>query len=556
MQGQRELNEDAYACVNPAVTNVQLIKGACAMIADGTGGDGTGRDASHYCQSRLFEEYYSTPDSWSVERSVIESMNNINRWLFGRRNATKSYLCTLSLIVLRGRSYHIFHVGDTRIYLWRSAKLIKLTQDHHYPGQSNRLVRAMGLDSIVKPDTTQGNIEIGDVFIMTSDGVHACCEDEDITAILKQNYPSQRIAAELGQIGLNKGHGDNSTVQVIQITELPLPNRSEMIAEESYLTASPELNPNDRIDGYIIKKRMGGGGMATIYQAEEIETGRELAIKCPKPELMKQPVQLERFHREEWTGLRLHSPYLMRMYPPTPRRSQYYYIVMEICRGKSLRRRLEEQKQFSTDYIQNIAYQMAKGLNFMHNLNIIHRDIKPENIMVSDEGAVKIVDYGIVRLPGLSQLNTDDEVRNLIGSPYYMAPEFFNQNARGSVQTDIYAMGVVLYELLSGGQFPYGKVDDLDYFGEAPAYRSLMKLRNDLPDWMDQLIHKCVHWDSSERLGALSEFLFCLDHPGEITVVENNSPLAMRRPLTFWKWLAFSQLAIILFLLYQLIASS
>ena len=554
LQGQREINEDAYAFLNPAASNVQMVKGACAMISDGTGGDGSGRDSSHYCQTRLFEEYYSTPDSWSVERSVTESLQNLNRWLFGRRNAGKSYLCTLSIIILRGRGYHIFHVGDTRIYLWRNGKLSHLTQDHHYPGQTNRLVRAMGLDSIVKPDIAQGNIEIGDMFIMTSDGVHACLEDSDFISILSQNYPPQRLAAELCQLGLAKGHGDNSSVQTLLVNELPLPNRSEMVAEESYLSAAPELNPGDRLDGYIIKQRIGGGGMATIYCAEEEGTGREFAIKCPKPELMKQPVQLERFHREEWTGLRLHSPYLLRMYPPSPRRSQYYYIVMEICRGKSLRRRMEEEKVFSIDVVQSLAYQMAKGLNFMHNLNIIHRDIKPENIVISSEGAIKIVDYGIVRLPGLSQLNTDDEVRNLIGSPYYMAPEFFNQKARGSVQTDIYAMGVVLYEMLSGGHFPYGKIDDLDYSGEAPPYRSLMQFRSDLPDWMDHLIRKTVHWDPSERIGALSEFLYCLDHPGEVTVVEQRAPLAQRRPLTFWKWLAFSQLVVIFILLYLLIS--
>lgn len=520
------------------------------MISDGTGGDGSGRDASHYIESRLFEEYYSTPDSWSVERSVHEVLGNINRWLYGRRNAQSSYLCTLSMLVMRGRSYHIFHVGDTRIYLWRGGQLSCLTEDHHYPGHENRLVRAMGLDSIVRADSVQGSLELGDVFIMTTDGVHACLEESDMLPLLAQNLSAQALAGRLCQLGMEKGHGDNATVQVLSITELPMPNRSEMIEEDRYLKAAPELKTGDLLDGYRIEERMASGGMATIYRAQELESGREVAIKCPKPELMKQPVQLERFHREEWTGLRLHSPYLMRIFPPQPKRSQYYYIVMEICRGKSLRRHLESRGAFGVDAVRNVAYQMAKGLHFMHNLNMIHRDIKPENLMLTDEEALKVVDYGIVRLPGLSQLNTDEEVRSLIGSPYYMAPEFFNDRSRGTVQTDIYAMGVVLYELVSGGEFPYGKAEDIQYNGEAPEYRSLSKLREDVPDWLDQLIRKCVHWDLSERFGALSEVLYALDNPGEITVVEISAPLIERRPVTFWKWLAFGEAVVIFFLLY------
>jgi serine/threonine protein kinase/serine/threonine protein phosphatase PrpC len=553
-QGQRELNEDTCACVTPSLENTLLTKGACAMISDGTGGDGTGRDASHYIENRLFEEYYNTPDSWTVERSIMEVLNNINRWLFGRRSPAASYLCTLSALVMRGRSYHVFHVGDTRIYLWRGGELTRLTTDHHYPGHENRLVRAMGLDSGVRADMKQGDLEQGDIFVMTTDGVHGCLQDEDIVQIMEQGLSAQGTAVKLSSLGIEKGHGDNATVQVVSVKELPLPHRSEMIDEDRYLKAAPELNRGDQLDGYRIIERMTSGGMATIYKAEEIESGKEVAIKCPKPELMKRPVQLERFHREEWTGLRLHSPYLMRMFPPQPKRSQYYYIVMEICRGTSLRRSLELNGRFKIETVRNMAYQLCKGLHFMHNLNMIHRDIKPENIIVSDEEAIKIVDYGIVRLPGLSQLNTDEEVRSLIGSPYYMAPEFFNDRSRGSVQTDIYALGVVLYEMISGGEFPYGKAEEINYQGEAPEYRSLRRNREDVPPWLDQVIRKCVEWNPSNRYEALSELLYSLDHPGEITVVQERAPLIVRRPLTFWKWLCFVEAFVIFFLGYMVVS--
>jgi serine/threonine protein kinase len=227
---------------------------------------------------------------------------------------------------------------------------------------------------------------------------------------------------------------------------------------------------------------------------------------------------------------------------------------MEICRGTSLRRSLELNGRFKIETVRNMAYQLCKGLHFMHNLNMIHRDIKPENIIVSDEEAIKIVDYGIVRLPGLSQLNTDEEVRSLIGSPYYMAPEFFNDRSRGSVQTDIYALGVVLYEMISGGEFPYGKAEEINYQGEAPEYRRLRRNREDVPPWLDQVIRKCVEWNPSNRYEALSELLYSLDHPGEITVVQERAPLIVRRPLTFWKWLCFVEAFVIFFLGYMVVS--
>jgi serine/threonine protein kinase len=135
-----------------------------------------------------------------------------------------------------------------------------------------------------------------------------------------------------------------------------------------------------------------------------------------------------------------------------------------------------------------------------------------------------------------------------------MAPEFFNDKSRGTIQTDIYALGVIMYEMASGGKFPYGKVEDINFQGEAPPYRSLTKIRDDVPQWLDQVIKKCVHWDTSERFGALSELLFSLDHPGEITIEKQEKPLIQRRPLTFWKWLCFGQTALIFALAYAVVS--
>lgn len=553
-QGQRDINEDAFACITPTSLDARINKGVGAMVADGTGGDGSGRDASHYVQSELFSEYYSTPESWTVEQSVNAALTAINNWLFSQRSTGKSLICTLSFLLLRGRRYYIAHLGDTRIYLWRRGELTCLTEDHHFPGHHNRLVRAMGLDRIVRPDFISNDLEIGDMFIMTTDGVHGIINDEKIVEILKKGFEPQELSDKLVTLCSALGSKDNITVQVIHVDELPLPNRSEMLEEEQHLVAAPMLTAGQEVDAYKIVKHMATGGMAHIYEAIETESGKRMALKCPKPEWMKNTVQMERFHREEWAGLRLHSPYLLQMFPPKTKRTEYYYMVMEYCPGKSIRQYISDGGKPSLDLVLNLAQQVCRGLHFMHNLNMIHRDIKPENIVITEEGSIKIVDYGIVRLPGLAELSNKKESRSLIGSPAYMAPDFFKQSTRGNFQTDIYALGIVLYEFLTGGQFPFGKVDDLDFKQKMPAYVPVHKYRDDVPDWLNQLLFKTVHWDPEKRYGAVSEILYLLQHPGEVGIVKTEvTSVLTHHGDQFWKWTSLFQLVIIIIMFYLLI---
>ena len=300
-----------------------------------------------FLQTKLFEEYFSTPDSWDVERCVMEALSNLNRWLYDRRASGVTFLSTLSMLVLRGRTYHVFHVGDTRIYLWRSGKLTRLTEGPPLPRtRLNRLMRAMGLDSVVKPDLTSDVLEPGDLFIMTTDGAHGEIQDDDIAALCEQNESPQKLSNETFAAWVWSGHGDNSTVQVLKVTELPLPSRSEMIAEEDHLIAAPELKTGDTIDGYRIRGHSGREAWPPSIWPTRSTVVWTWPSSAPNPNCSTVPCSWSAFTARNGRDLRLHSPYLMRMYPPKPRRSEYYYIVMEYCRGKSLRQRMMSIQSF------------------------------------------------------------------------------------------------------------------------------------------------------------------------------------------------------------------
>lgn len=550
--GLREVNEDSYICIRPQSNEVLANKGILAIIADGVGGSGDGREASQTLCSELSSTYYSTPDSWSIPRSIEHSLQSVNRQLYetNLKLHQRRLACTCSLLVLHGRKGHIFHVGDTRIYRLRGEQLECLTVDHYLPGRPDQLMRAAGLEPELHPDQSSFWIEKGDLYVMTSDGVHRALPPEQLEAAVRSRAGSQKLADELTRSALHHGHGDNATCQVLHLLSLPQTSRTETHEEVSDLRFPPVLDAGATLDDYTVEEELASGGMGTIYLASDNQTGLKVAIKCPNPDWEGNSIFLERFLREEWVGRRLHNQYLMRMMPPQKRRSKYLYLVMEVCRGNNLRSLLEEKKQLDLQQVLDIANQACLGLSFLHNMNIIHRDIKPDNLVLSPEGSLKIVDYGIVLLPDLSDLSDQSELVRWMGSPSYMAPELF-KSSRGSYQSDIFALGVSLYELLTG-HFPYGRVDPgAPYAGR--SYQPLSTHRGDLPSWVDSFLEKAVALDPAQRFEAVSEALHMLAHPGDVKVIRRKAPIIERHPLLVWKSLTFSLAVICLLLLYLLL---
>ena len=218
---------------------------------------------------------------------------------------------------------------------------------------------------------------------------------------------------------------------------------------------------------YMIVSRLGEGGMADVYLALDTLLNREVAIKVLRGELSEDPINLLRFQREANAASALSHPNIVEIFDVGEEGGKHY-IVMEYVRGKTLKQLIAQRGALDKEEAVALMKQLCSGVSEAHKNGIIHRDIKPQNILVKDDGTVKIADFGIATAQNAIQLTQADSV---LGSVHYLAPEC----ARGesaSEQSDIYSLGIVFYELLTG---------DLPHTGDAPMQIALKHMREEIP---------------------------------------------------------------------------
>lgn len=529
--GLRERNEDFYGCVTPSNSLTLENKGISAIIADGVGDTFGGKEASQYTVGGFFTDYYSTPDSWEIDYAANQVLRSINSWLYSQGQKAinvNGLVTTFSMVIFCGCRAYIFHIGDSRIYHFRDAQLTCLTKDHHSP-HSGHLIRALGIDSNVQMDFHCIIVEKDDHFLMTTDGVHGYLEKNALKEILESERGLQSKAELMTTHAFEAGSPDNLTAQIIRLDSLPLASCQELNDKVKYLQFPPLLERGDILDEYHIEGDLATGGMGCLYLATNSFTSEPVVLKCPSLQYEGDPLFLERFLREEWVGRRVHSPHLMKVFPSHVQPRQYLYLVMEFCPGVSIRQKIENKYRFTLDETIEIGKQLCRGLTSLHRLKIIHRDLKPDNILVTPEGAVKIVDYGIALLPALKTLAQEEKPP---GSPCYMAPELFRGTA-GAEQSDIFGLGVTLYEMLTG-DYPYGEIDESGNYAKK-EYKPLSAIRDDIPSWLDTILQKATHKKCEHRYEAPSEILYFLENPDAVPTLSPFIPLIEKDPIFFWK---------------------
>lgn len=208
----------------------------------------------------------------------------------------------------------------------------------------------------------------------------------------------------------------------------------------------------DRLDQYELKELLARSGMASIFKAVDLESGRAVALKIPHVQLESDIVFFERFNREEQIGQGLDHPNIVKVLKP--RSKNRMYMAMEFVEGKSLRAMMQAKQPIPTEKALDIARQVCEALVYLHSKGVVHRDIKPENTLLTASGQVKILDFGIA-FDESSRRMTWAGLSSAVGTPDYMAPEQI-RGRRGDARTDIYALGTMLYEMLTC-RMPYAQ---------------------------------------------------------------------------------------------------
>jgi serine/threonine protein phosphatase PrpC len=560
-KGRKEINQDFHGAYIP---NEPLLssKGICIALADGISSSDVSQIASESAVTGFLADYYSTSEAWSVKTSAQRVLMATNSWLHSqtqrspyRYDRDKGYVCTFSAMIIKSSTAHLFHAGDSRIYRLHGNTLEQLTNDHRLriaEGQSY-LSQALGISSLLDLEYRNFQVEKGDIFILATDGVYEHITDQLMVTAIRQNSTLLGLAArQIAQIAFENGSNDNLTVQIVRVDSIPERDVSELYESLTAVPFPPLLEPRMRFDGFRIIRQLHASSRSHVYLAVDEESETQLALKTPSIEMREDTAYLERFLIEEWIARRIDNPHVLKPCLITRKRN-YLYVATEYVEGQTLTQWMRDNPAPSLETVRALIEQIARGVQAFHRLEMLHQDLRPDNILIDRNGTVKIIDFGSARVAGLVEATSPLEKSHLLGTAQYAAPEYF-LGEEGSVRSDVFSLGIIAYQLLTG-RLPYGaevarcktrsqqdRLKFSDFFDE----------NRKIPRWVNSALKKAVEPNPLKRYEEVSEFVYDLRHPNKAFLSRANPPIAERNPLAFWKGISAVLLLLVLGLLMKI----
>jgi serine/threonine protein phosphatase PrpC len=558
--GRKELNQDFHGVMAPSGHTLG-VKGIAVALADGISSSAVSHVASETAVKSFLTDYYCTPDSWSVKTSAHRVLAATNSWLHGQNSRgayghdrDRGLVCTLSAIVLKSRTAHIFHVGDARIYRLHGNGLEQLTTDHRVAVSSSQsyLARALGVNANIELDYRAVPLHPGDVFILATDGVYEHIGHRAIANVLDDcrndlDAAARRIVTE----AFANGSPDNLTVQIVAIDDLPDGTLVDVLDEAAELPPASLPQPRTVFEGYDILRQIHASNRSHIFMARDRATGDIVAIKFPATDMRESPSDLKRLRMEEWIARRIDSAHVLKA-PPLGRSREHLYVVTEFIDGQTLGQWMIDHPKPDLETVRGIVEQIANGLYAFHRMEMVHRDLRPANIMIDKNGTVRIIDFGSTRVAGIAETELAVDHEDILGTVQYTAPECFLGEA--SPRTDLFSLGVIAYQMLTGA-FPFGNQSMDPRTRKARRrlrYIPATAVNPHVPDWVDAALRKAVDPEPARRYEAISEFTFDLRHPNPGLIAQARRPLLERNPNLFWKATSGVLLVIVVCLLWRL----
>ena len=557
-KGRKEINQDFHGVYIPKEPQLSS-KGVAIALADGISSSDVSHIASQAAVTGFLEDYFCTSEAWSVKKSVQRVLIASNSWLHAQTRQSRycydmdrGYVCTLSAMVIKSTTAHIFHVGDSRIYRLRDHDLEQLTNDHRLwiSQDKSYLSRALGMDSHLEIDHKALPVAKGDIFLFATDGVYEFAGPEFIVdAISKAGGNLDSTAKAIVDQAYLQGSTDNLTVQIVRVENLPKQSANELYQSLTELPFPPVLEARMLFDGYTIVRKLHASSRSHIYLAVDNETNAQVVIKTPSIDLRGDPAYLERFLMEDWIARRINNAHVLKPCAQTRKRN-FLYVVTEFIDGQTLTQWMIDNPKPDLETVRGIVEQIAKGLRAFHRLEMLHQDLRPANIMIDSTGTVKIIDFGSTRVAGIIEMTTPIRRDGILGTAQYTAPEYF-LGEQGSERSDMFSLSVIAYQMLTG-KLPYGAEVAKCKTKAAQnklMYDSLRYENREIPAWVDDAIRKAAHPNPYKRYEDLTEFIFDLRHPNQAFLNKTRQPLLERNPLAFWKGVSFILALIIIVLL-------
>ena len=561
-KGIKDVNDDALVMHLPegAGRRSQVM---IAVIADGLSSAEEGGRAAVIATRSFGNDFLATDLNWSIKTAGFRVISAINRWLHGQgqhyNHRFSTHLTTFSALVISASTAHIFHVGDSRIWRFRQAlksgqpSLECLTKDHTIEmGSTTQLIRALGMDWRVDVDYSQIDVQVGDYFLLTTDGVHGVLSTDELSNLIQMQLTSNQPSSEEESQSIEQcvqaimnaaeqaNSQDNLSCQLIHIKELDLSSD-----KPPHLANFPPLLPDtllvgQQVDGFEVVADLHANSRSKIYRAIQLSDQRQVILKTPSTQYSDDVEALHAFMQEEWIGQRIvHPDIVATLSPEQPR--QFLYLVQEYLAGQTLRQWRKKHPEAPVETVIQFVRPAVRALRALHRRETLHQDVKPDNFIVLHEAIddlpnkipshprLKLIDFGS------AQAGSVTDTRTRPGAMEYAAPEYA-LGLQVSAKSDQFALAVTFYELLTG-KMPYGE----DYvYAKKPAdfakleYIPATTYNPHVPTWMDAALMRACSFNMESRYDDLGEWQADLERPNyELT--RPKMPLIEKHPVKFWQ---------------------
>jgi len=471
-----------------------------AVVCDGVGSAMRGAEAAKRTSNFLVHSLKNRPKSWSMEKSILHFIENINRVLY--MESMEDYereelVTTLTLVVIEGDRLYGANVGDSRIYLHRNGQFTQLSDDHAMDeeGMENVLTSAMGLEETVSPYYFENNLQSGDQILLCSDGLY-----NELS--LEQMADGMKIGASFLVKKASKLHDDDlpddTTAVVLEIKELD----PRLQLKQSDLIIKEHYKVGEVIDGYTLIRSLIQNNRTWLCE----KRGLKYVIKFVPYEATSDEVMLDLFVKEVWMAKRLKAGFFPKAVVPKNRTHRYY--IMAFVEGDTLKE-YTVKKALSVDLSIELSMFLLKMAQFLIKHDLVHGDIKPENIVIirrKGKLVFKMIDFGSIT----------EAYSNVTraGTPSYLAPERFRKSPVNE-QTEVYAIGVTLYEALTG-KFPFGEIEPF----QTPSFDKNIKLPSKLnakiPAWLESVVLRALETNTDKRYHNYSEMQYEISNPEKV----------------------------------------
>jgi serine/threonine protein phosphatase PrpC len=549
LTGRRSKNEDFVGALF-AEPHEWNERGIITAVADGVSHGGGGLEAAQTSVMTLLDGYFCTPKTWETSVALDRIISSHNGWLnaLNHRDSKWHRATTLTALVLRGQTYTLAHIGDSRALLVRDGVIERLTTDHTRSNDLQAtLTRALGVDERVMVDYQQGDLCLNDVLLLMSDGAWGSLNDADLQQALRSNSSAQALADALADKAFAKGSTDNISVVVAQVKGLPTADLRAGTVRSKSLHIPKKLRVGEVLDDFTITQIVANNGVNLVYQARDTRDGQLRALKTLVPERANDQAERATLAHEQWLAEQLNDKAFIKCYPQI--NASCLYVVYEWHAGSTLEKLLEPAAPALTlDKGLALARQLLLAVAKLHRRGIIHRDIKPANLHCDDDGNWRIFDLGVA-ISGEEPNSTRDLHA---GTPAFINPEQW-EGEKATLKSDLFAAGVTLYQAMTK-RLPYGEIEPFQiarYHRDATAPT---KFRADMPIWFEAILLKAVARNPKERFETAEEFLLALERgaarplsaPRATPLLARDQLIGLKLALAFSVFLNFLLIALIL----------